>query len=262
MQRSSIPYLDHQGTIAMAHRGFSLEGLENSMAAFEAAVNLGYRYVETDTHATSDGVAVALHDPTLERVTDSSGRIAELPWRTVTQARIGGREPIPRLDELLHAWPSLRLNIDIKSVGAIEPTVAAIERAAAHDRVCIGSFSDHRRREVLRRLSKPVARSASQLAGVGFRIGSAVPAGLGQRLVERSLRSIDALQVPAQRYGLPVVTPSSVAAAHRAGMVVHVWTVNDIAEMNALLDMGVDGLITDRADLLKDVLIERGGWAV
>ncbi len=261
MGAGTIPYLDHPGTIAMAHRGFSLDGLENSMAAFEAAVDLGYRYVETDTHATSDGVAVALHDPTLERVTDSKGRIAELPWRTVSRARIGGREPIPRLDELLHAWPTLRLNIDIKSVGAIEPAVAAIERASAHDRVCIGSFSDRRRREVLRRLSKPVARSASQLAGAGFRIGSAVPRGFGQRLVERSLRSIDALQVPARRYGLPIVTPSTVDAAHRAGVVVHVWTINEVADMNALLDIGVDGLVTDRADLLKKLLIERNAWA-
>ncbi|MGB3827155.1 MAG: glycerophosphodiester phosphodiesterase family protein, partial [Ornithinimicrobium sp.] len=140
----------------MAHRGFSLDGLENSMAAFQAAVDLGYRYVETDTHATSDGVAVAVHDADLDRVTDSTGRIAELPWRTVSRARIAGREPIPRLDEVLHAWPTLRLNIDVKSDAAVGPTVAAIERCRAHDRVCIGSFSDRRRRDVVRRLSRPV----------------------------------------------------------------------------------------------------------
>ncbi len=260
MRRDPIPYLGDPGTTAMAHRGFSLDGLENSMVAFEAAVDLGYRYVETDTHATSDGVAVAVHDPTLDRVTDRTGRIATLPWRVVSQARIAGREPIPRLDELLHTWPTLRINIDVKSDPAIEPTVAAIERARAHDRVCIGSFSDRRLREVLRRLSKPVARSASQLAGAGFRLGSAVPRALGQRVVQRSLRSIDALQVPTQRYGVPILTPSTVDAAHRAGVVVHVWTINEVVEMDELLDIGVDGVITDRADLLKEVLIRRGGW--
>jgi len=260
VRRATIPYLDHPGTIAMAHRGFSRAGLENSMVAFEAAVDLGYRYVETDTHATRDGVAVAVHDPSLDRVTDRTGQIAQLPWRTVSRARIGGREPIPRLDELLHAWPTLRLNIDVKSDPAIEPTVAAIERAQAHDRVCIGSFSDRRRREVLRRLSQPVAQSAGQLTGVGFRLGSALPYRSGQRVVERSLRHVDALQVPTQRYRLPVVTGPSIAAAHRAGLVVHVWTINDVAEMNTLLDLGVDGLISDRADLLKDVLTERGEW--
>ncbi len=261
MRGGTIAYLDHPGVVAMAHRGFSLAGLENSMMAFGAAVELGYRYVETDTHATGDGVAVAVHDPTLDRVTDRTGAIAELPWRTVSQALIGGREPIPRLDELLHAWPTLRVNIDVKSDSAIGPTVAAIERAQAHDRVCIGSFSDRRRREVLRRLSQPVARSAGQLAGAGFRLGSAVPYRLGQRFVKRSLRHVDALQMPAQRYRLPVVTGASVAAAHRAGLVVHVWTINDVTEMNTLLDLGVDGLISDRADLLKEVLTQRGEWA-
>ncbi|MGB3762926.1 MAG: glycerophosphodiester phosphodiesterase family protein [Ornithinimicrobium sp.] len=257
----TIAYLDHPGIVAMAHRGFSLAGLENSMAAFEAAVELGYRYVETDTHATSDGVAVAVHDPTLDRVTDRIGVIAQLPWRTVSQALIGGREPIPRLDELLHAWPTLRINIDVKSDSAVAPTVAAIERAQAHDRVCIGSFSDRRRRETLRRLSRPVARSAGQIAGAGFRLGSALPHRLGHRITQRSLRHLDAVQLPAQRYRVPLVTGPSVDAAHRAGLVVHVWTINDVAEMNALLDLGVDGLISDRADLLKDVLIQRGQWA-
>ncbi len=255
------PFFDHPGAIAMAHRGFSLDGLENSMVAFAAAVDLGYRYVETDTHATSDGVAVALHDATLDRVTDAHGRVDELPWRTVSKARIHASEPIPRVDELLHTWPDLRLNIDVKSDSAVAPTVAAIERAAAHDRVCIGAFSDRRRRAVVRRLSRPVATSAGQWAGVGFRIASSCPRQLGQSLVDWSLRGVDALQVPVIRYGVPVVTPASVEAAHRAGLPVHVWTVNDLPTMNALLDLGVDGLISDRADILKRVLIDRGQWS-
>lgn len=245
----------------MAHRGFSLDGLENSMAAFAAAVDLGYRYVETDTHATSDGVAVALHDPTLDRVTDAIGRISDLPWRTVSHARIRAREPIPRLDELLHTWPHLRVNIDVKSDAAVAPTVAVIERASAHDRVCIGSFSNRRRREVLARLTRPVATSAGVPAGAGFRVASALPHGIGQRGVDFSLRRVDALQVPLWHYRVPVVTGPSVAAAHRAGCLVHVWTINDVSAMRELLDLGVDGLISDRADLLKNVLVERGQWA-
>lgn len=258
--RPLLPYFDHPGTIAMAHRGFSLDGLENSMAAFAAAVELGYRYVETDTHATSDGVAVALHDETLDRITDATGRIAQLPWRSVSQARILGREPIPRLDELLHTWPELRLNIDVKTDAAVASTVAAIERAGAHDRVCIGSFSNRRRREVLRRLRRPVATSAGVPAGAGFRVASALPRGVGQRGVDFSLRGVDALQVPVWHHRVHVVTGPSVAAAHRAGRLVHVWTINDVSQMHELLDLGVDGLISDRADLLKDVLLERGQW--
>ncbi len=244
----------------MAHRGFSLDGLENSMVAFAAAIELGFRYVETDVHATRDGVALAVHDATLNRITDSVGVIVDLPWSDVSKARILGREPIPRLDELLHAWPELRLNIDVKSDPAIGPTVAAIERAQAHERVCIGSFSDRRRRAVVRQLSRPVATSAGQWAGAGFRIASAGPRHLGQSLVNWSLRGVDALQIPVLRYGVPIVTPPSVDAAHRAGLPVHVWTVNDTPTMNALLDLGVDGLISDRADLLKSVLIDRRQW--
>ncbi len=245
----------------MAHRGFSLEGLENSMVAFEAAVGLGYRYVETDVHSTSDGVALAVHDPSLDRITDSVGVIADLPWSKVAQARILGREPIPRLDELLHTWPDLQLNIDVKGDSAIGPTVAAIERASAHDRVCIGSFSDRRRRAVLQRLSRPVTTSAGQGAGVYFRIGSAAPRQMGRPLVNMALRGVDALQLPVVRYGVPIVTRASVDAAHTAGLPVHVWTVNEAPAMNALLDLGVDGLISDRADLLKEVLIARQQWS-
>lgn len=244
----------------MAHRGFSAEGLENSMAAFAAAVELGYHYVETDTHATADGVAVALHDASLDRVTDARGAIADLPWHVVAGARIHGREPVPRLDELIGAWPDLRLNIDAKSDHAVVPLVAAIERARAHDRVCIGSFSDRRRREVLRRLSRPVATSAGQGAAAAFRIGSSVPGRTGRRLAGRALRSVDALQVPIAHRRIPVVTASTLAAAHTAGVPVHVWTVNDRAQMEELLDLGVDGLISDRADVLKDVLVARGQW--
>ncbi len=245
----------------MAHRGFNRQGLENSMVAFQAAVDLGYRYLETDVHATSDEVAVAVHDDTLDRVTDSRGAIARLPWSAVASARIQGQEPIPTLAELMDAWPDVRLNLDIKSGQAVLPTVRLIERMRAHDRVCIGSFSSARRREVVRRLSRPVATSAGQIAGAGFLAGTHLPNRIGNVAVRRSLNGVDALQVPVQRYGVPVVTKAAVAAAHRAGRVIHVWTINDVNQMHELLDLGVDGLISDRADLLKTVLMERGVWS-
>lgn len=231
------------------------------MVAFAAAVDLGYRYLETDVHSTSDGVALAAHDATLDRITDTVGVIADLPWSRVSTARILGAQPIPRLDELLHTWPDVRLNIDVKGDSAIGPTAAAIERANAHDRVCIGSFSDRRRRAVLRRLSRPVATSAGQWSGFYFALGAAAPRRIGQPLLSKALRSIDALQLPVVRHGVPLVTQASVAAAHQTGIPVHVWTVNDVPAMNALLDLGVDGIISDRADLLKQVLIARGQWS-
>jgi glycerophosphoryl diester phosphodiesterase len=252
-----VPYLDAGGPIALAHRGFSAAAPENSMAAFAAAVELGYRYVETDVHVTADGIVVAFHDDTLDRVTDGTGAVVQQPWAVVRRARIAGVEPVPTLEELLGTWPDLRVNIDVKSEAAAVPTAEVIERTRAHDRVCVASFSDARRRAALRALSRPVATSAGNWTAGRF----VLTAALGrQAAVERALREVDCLQVPPRYRGVPVVTPATLAAAHRAGVQVHVWTVNSAAEMRRLLDLGVDGLVSDRADVLRDVLVERGQW--
>lgn len=254
-------YLDHPGPIPMAHRGFSPEGLENTMVAFEAAVELGYRYVETDVHATRDGVVVAFHDDTLDRVTDRVGRIVDLSWRDVSRARVGTTtEPVPQLEEMLGTWPDLRVNIDIKSTGAILPLARVLERTRAHDRVCIASFSDQRRREGIMRLTRPVVTSAGQRTAARFRAAAALPALVRTPVVARVMTGADGLQVPVRHAGVEVVTPTTVEAAHEVGVFVHVWTVNDVPEMVRLLDLGVDGIVTDRADLLKQVLVARGQW--
>jgi glycerophosphoryl diester phosphodiesterase len=250
----ATPYLDAP-FVALAHRGFSLDGLENSLRAFGAARELGFRYVETDAHGTSDGVAVALHDATLDRTTDARGVVAELPWDVVRRARIGGVEPVPRLDDLLGTWPDLRVNIDVKGESGVRPVAEAVERTRAHDRVCVTSFSVARRRATVARLSRPVATAAGQGEVVRFLLGARVRAA-GR--VARALRDVDCLQVPVAQGPVHVVDARTVDAAHRAGRQVHVWTIDDPAEMRRLIDLGVDGIVTNRADLLRDVLAERG----
>jgi glycerophosphoryl diester phosphodiesterase len=243
--------------IAMAHRGFSPDGLENSMAAFRAAVELGYRYLEMDVHTTADGVLLVFHDPALDRVTDGQGRIARLPAATVAQARIGGLEPIPLFEEMVRAFPGVRLNLDVKDWNSVPGLAAAIEKYAVHDQVLVTSFSDRRRRAVLKRLSRPVAASAGVVSNALFTmLGPVLPAPVIRRVV----RGIHALQVPVSYGAVRVVTPAFVRRAHRHGLQVHVWTINDPAEMHRLLDLGVDGIVTDRADLLKTVLQDRGQW--
>jgi glycerophosphoryl diester phosphodiesterase len=245
----------------MAHRGFSLDGLENSMAAFRAAVELGFRHLETDVHTTADGVLLLFHDDTLDRVTDGHGRISELPASTVALARIGGAEPIPLFEELATAFPDVRINLDVKDWNSVEPLAAAIERYGLQDRVLIASFSDRRRRAVLNRLSRPAAGSAGIVSNTLFvLLGPVLPAPLLRLTAGRALRGVHALQVPVSYGAVTVVTPGFVRRAHRHGLQVHVWTVNDPAEMHRLLDLGVDGIVTDRADLLKEVLQERGSW--
>jgi glycerophosphoryl diester phosphodiesterase len=250
----------------MAHRGFSLDGLENSMAAFGAAVGLGYRYLETDVHTTADGVLLLFHDAALDRITDSTGRIADLTAEEVSRARIGGTEPVPTFDELVAAFPGIRFNLDVKDWHSVRSVADAIERHAVHDRVLIASFSDRRRRAVLRRLSRRTASSAGTSANAAFLALSPLLAAPGLRslvraVLRRVLRDVDALQVPVRYRGIPVVTPGFVRRAHGLGLHVHVWTINDPDEMHRLLDLGVDGIVSDRADLLKEVLESRGAWS-
>jgi glycerophosphoryl diester phosphodiesterase len=249
------------GPLALAHRGFSREGLENSMAAFRAAVDLGFRHLETDVHTTADGVLLLFHDEALDRITDARGRISELSAATVALARIGGAEPIPLFEELVTAFPEVRLNLDVKDWNSVATLAAAIERYGLHDRVLVASFSDRRRRAVLKQLSRPAAGSAGIVSsGLFVLLGPVLPAALLRFVTHRALRGVHALQVPVRFRAVSVVTPGFVKRAHRHGLLVHVWTINEPAEMHRLLDLGVDGIVTDRADLLKEVLQERGDW--
>ena len=249
---TSWAYLDHPGPIAFAHRGGACDWPENTMRAFANAVDLGYRYVETDVHVTADGAVVAFHDDSLDRLTDQQGRIADLEWETVRAARIGG-EPIPLLEDLLATWPELRVNIDAKHDAVVRPLLYVIDRMEAHDRVCIASFSD-RRLVGVRRLSRgrictaagPRTIARLRMAGYGAPTGAIAAA---------------CTQVPLNYGRVRVVDARFVAAAHRRAIPVHVWTIDDAGEMARLLDLGVDGIMTDRPLVLKEVLERRGQWA-
>ncbi len=253
MRRRAHPYLDHPGPIAFAHRGGGLEAPENSIAAFDHAVRLGYRYIETDVQLTADGRLIVFHDPLLDRLTDGAGRVDELSWPALSQVRVGGREPIPLLDEVLERWPDLRFNIDPKSDAAARALVDALRRHDALDRVCVGSFSGSR----LARLRRDIGSDLCSSAGPA----EVARVWLGARGLPMPAPAAPfCLQVPCTWHGLRVVTPAFVGAAHARGLAVHVWTVDDAATMEALLDMGVDGLITDRPTVLRGVLQARGQW--
>lgn len=271
------PFLDHPGPLAFAHRGGDLGHPENSLAAFEAAVALGYRYLETDVHATADGVLVAFHDTRLDRVTDRRGAVAELPWEKVRQARIGGSEPVPLLEDLLGAFPEARFNIDVKAERAIGPLVEAIRRTGAWDRVCVGGFSDSRLAAVRAAAGPGLATSLGPREVARLRLRSLAAGLLGGRGGGRGGGPFDArsggrsgsgapyagicAQVPERHKGVRVVDRAFVRAAHRLGLQVHVWTVDDPTRIRTLLDLGVDGIMADRIDVLRDVLGERGCWA-
>lgn len=247
------PYLDHDGPIAFAHRGGAGDAPENSMEAFDAAVRLGYRYLETDVHRTLDGVVVAFHDDRLGRVTDRSGPIAERTWSEVKQARINGSGTIPRLDDLLTAFPWIRLNIDPKNDDVVDPLVSVIQTHGAIDRVCVGSFSDARIARAVERLGPRLCSSLGPRAVARLR-GASVGLPMGQEAGA-------CVQVPVAARGVPIVTERFVTTCHRRGLDVHVWTIDHPDEMRRLLDLGVDGIMTDSLLSLRGVLAERGLWA-
>ncbi len=288
-------FLDHPRPVAFAHRGGAAHAPENSWRAFEHAVGLGYRYLETDVQATLDGALVAFHDRTLNRVTGRPGRIARMNHRDLATAQINGTEPIPLLEDLLGAWPDVRFNVDLKDAPAIEPLAAVLRRTGAWDRVCVTSFSASRLRAARRVFDRQVCMAASPIgtavvrfrgprgprdltrpgrvaAGRGSRNGPglgcpaaeparggpAAEAGRGTQLAlaERLARTgVRCAQVPAQ-----VATPAFVSRAHALGLHVHAWTINSPGLMRELLDIGVDGIMTDETVALRDVLISRGEW--
>lgn len=242
------PYLEWDGPIPFAHRGGASDVPENTMPAFQYAVDAGYHYVETDVQVTADGALVAFHDNDLTRTCGRSGRISELPWSEVRTAMVDGAAPIPLLEDLLGTWPDLRVNIDCKSNAAVDALVATLRRCDALDRVCVGAFSDTRMRRLKARLGDRLCTALAPAGVAALRFGRPRTSGA------------DAAQVPVAQGRLTVVNGAFVARAHSLGVQVHVWTIDDPAEMSRLLDLGVDGIMTDRPLVLREVLEQRGQW--
>jgi glycerophosphoryl diester phosphodiesterase len=245
---------------AYAHRGGAMYEpnihRENSLHAFKEAVALGYRYLETDVHATRDGVLLAFHDRVLDRVTDHTGVVAELSYAQVSEARIHGIDPIPRLSELLAEFPDARFNIDAKSPAAVALLAATIEEFEAYDRVCVSSFGIRRIHELRRRLGRRVPSAASALGIAANRFLPWLTWVLNSPAPVLQMP----ISVPVAGRRLIVLTPPLVKAVHRAGKRVQIWTVDDSETMERLIDTGVDGIFTDRIDTLKDALVQHGLW--
>lgn len=257
------PYLDGPYPRAYAHRGWHLgDGHENTLAGFVRAVDEGFSYLEFDVHASADGVAVVHHDPTIDRTTDGAGRIALLQAAALAQVRVGGVEPIPLLEDVLKALPDTRCTIEVKSAAAVDVTLAVLDRLDAWPRVCLGGYDERWLARARRAAGPRLCTSMGYGSALGLRSRAwldALPAPLS--LLPALPFAGQLAQLP-RRFGrLTVVDSRLVETAHAAGREVHVWTVDDPAEMTELLDLGVDGLLSDRPDLLRAVLQDRGVWA-
>jgi glycerophosphoryl diester phosphodiesterase len=235
-----------------AHQGGTDVAPGNTVAAFDHAVSLGYRYIETDVHRTSDGVLVVFHDDDLEPSTGVAGPVEAKTWNEVAQLRVRGEHPIPRLDDVLDRYPGVRFNIEPKQDSAVDALIDTITSRGLLDRVCIGSFSDRR----VRRFKAALGPSLCTSPG---------PWGLARILVTalvwpRAGSSHAAVQIPTRYRILPLATRFWIKRLHRMGLQVHVWTINTEPEMGSLLDRGADALMSDTAGLLRQVLASRGAW--
>lgn len=251
-------YLDAERPLAFAHRGGALleanRGIENTLESFANAVELGFRFLETDVQASRDGMAHVFHDLDCARLLGRPGAFGSLSAEEIAACAVGGRCRVPTLRELLDSFPDVRFNIDLKHEAVVAPAIEAVRDAGATDRVLFASFH-HRTLVRARQMAPEIATSASPLE-VGLIKSGATNR---TRALGRRGRAV-ALQVPIRRGKIRIVTEGFIGRAHRLGMQVHVWTVDNVTEMNALLDLGVDGLMSDRVDVLKDVLVERGAW--
>lgn len=235
------------------------------MLAFENAVALGYRALETDLHMTSDGVLVCIHDDRVDRTTQGVGEVSRLSLEELLDLDAGHRHrgpdghvfrgegvKVPTLEEVVTSFPEVSLVVDLKVDGLAESLARLVTRHNLFDRLIVGSFSDSRLEEFRRATRGRVPTSTGSALSRAWVIASRVARGGGGEA--------SALQVPVQMRGVRVVDRRLVDTAHEHGMQVHVWTVNDRDQMVDLLDLGVNGIVTDRPDLLKDVLMERGTW--
>ena len=246
-------FLEHNGVLAFAHRGGTTHWPENTLPAFQHSVDLGFRYLETDVHLSADGVLYAFHDANLARGTGLNAAIGDLDAVTIDRQLVDGRAPIPRLAEMLSTWPHARLNIDAKSDASVVPLITMIKAHRAINRVCIGSFSD-------RRIKKCRAELGPELC-----------TSMGQRQVARLLLATRGLADPLHLVGacaqiprkhiVPMATPAVVTLAHEHNIQIHVWTIDEPDDMRALLDDDVDGIMTDKPEILRDVLVERNAWS-
>lgn len=256
-----IPVAGSPYPLVFAHRGGAEEAVENSLAAFERLRDLGLRYIETDVQLSADGEVVISHDESCERGFGQEGKFSDYTFAELQEFRNEAGEAPMLLRDVLEMFPEMYFNIDAKTDEVATPLLEVLEQTGASDRVLVASFSEKRLERIREQSSPELATSLGVSAIVRLLMASETVSSAQIWHVPGPEDKVWAAQVPEKSRGVRVVSPRFIATAHTAGLAVHVWTVNERDAMERLLDWGVDGIVTDRPLLLKEVLIERGQWA-
>ncbi|MGV8851327.1 MAG: glycerophosphodiester phosphodiesterase family protein [Rhodoglobus sp.] len=246
-------YLSPAGPRVLAHRGLAVDVPENTMLAFAKAVAAGAQYIETDVHSSLDGTAVVAHDPSLSRVAGRDIKVEQLTMAELRRIDLGDGQGFCSLSEALDAFPETRFNIDVKARGAVSPTVRAVLDMSAVNRVLVTSFDEKRRADTVQQLPGVASSASAQRFLLGL---LSAKTGVSPAM-RRALSGLVAIQVPEKALGLRVTTQRVIQRVHALGLEMHVWTINEPQRMRHLLDLGVDGIVTDRADLALEVVASR-----
>ena len=222
------------------HRGDTSIFLENTIEAFQSAVSLGYQYLETDLRETSDGKIITFHDPNLKRITGANITISETKFSDIRMRRLPSRETIPTIDELLEEFPDSFFNMDLKVNQIEEKVLKKINSHNALERVCLGSFNS-------KTIKKINSLEPKILTSMG--ISQVIMYKFFQK---KNLSKL--IQIPTHWNGIKVITKKFIDRLHNDGLKVHVWTINKETEMQSLIDLGVDGIMTDNASGLIKVM--------
>ena len=271
------PFFQGYKFFGFVHRGGDEKKTENTLEAFQYSSDLGFVFMETDVQSTSDGRVVIFHDADLKRIAGIDKKIKDLTFDEVTNIDLINGGKIPSLEETLFSFPNLRFNIDIKTNSAVEESIKIIKSHEALTRVCLASFSNKRIRRIRKLAGSQSCTSMSQLEVVNAifhvlaeNLGSGINLRRKMRGDEAYFKSKwmrttipfngipDCAQVPVGQWGIPIVTQSFIRIMNLLGKFVHVWTIDEPEEMNRLIDLGVDGLMTDKPSILKSTLIDRG----
>lgn len=253
MTGQALRYGAEGGPLAIAHRGGAGLAPENTIRAFATAYALGYRYLETDVRLTLDGELVAFHDHRVDRVTGGAGRVSDYSLTGLRQLRVDG-EQIPTLREVLETFPDARFIVDLKDLPALTPLATLLRDGDFARRVCVAGAWDG----WLTRLRREVPEVTTALGWRGLSaLVSCARTGVRPRFAPGGTRFA---HVPLSLGRVPVFAERLVSIAHDHGIRIICWTVDDPTQMHRLRDAGVDGIITDRPDVLREVLIARGEW--
>ena len=230
--------------IGLSHRGNSKKFIENSFEAFNSVIQLGYKYIETDLRMTLDNEVIAFHDPDLKRLFNLDLQVKDLTFNEINNLFKEQNSSLLTLEDALKKFPEINFNIDLKVSKVIQDSIRVVADLNAFDRVCFASFHSSHTEKVLRHNQKAiVSMGMKDIALFKF--------------LKLNYKNIKIIQIPLKWKGIKVLTRNLIKKAHKSNLQVHVWTINDRKTINNLIDLGVNGIVTDEPELLMEIMKER-----